>query len=173
MSGSPSIAGFFTQRLVVGIAEYAVAKASKTTVSTYALGSCIGVIAYDPSIHAGGMLHFMLPDSTLSPEKAAAHPAMFADTGVPVFFNALKGLGVSRSHLRIFLAGGASVLEGPDNFRIGARNIQAVRHLINVYGCSIVGEQMGGLVNRSVHLSLENGVIDLKEPNQRYKFQLS
>jgi chemotaxis protein CheD len=173
MAGSPSIAGLFTQRMVVGIAEFAVAKGSNTTISTYALGSCIGVVAFDPVAGAGGVLHFMLPDSGLSPEKAVERPAMFADSGVPLLFNALKGLGVSRAHLRVFLAGGACVLSGPDNFKIGSRNIAAVRKLINVYGFSIVGEQVGGLVNRSLHLSLETGVIELKEPNQRYKFQLS
>ena len=159
--------------MVVGIAEYTVVKQGPTTISTYALGSCIGVVAYDPSIRAGGLLHFMLPDSKLSPQKSATHPAMFADTGIPLFFTALKGIGVSRTHLRIFLAGGACVLAGADHFKIGARNIAAVRHLINVFGYSIVGEQMGGFVNRSVHLSLETGVVELKEPNQHFKFQLT
>ena len=32
---------------------------------TYALGSCIGICFYDPSIQLGGLLHIMLPKAEL------------------------------------------------------------------------------------------------------------
>ncbi len=164
MAGSPSIAGFFTQRMVVGVAEYAVASRTQLTLSTYALGSCVGVVAYDPVVQAGGILHLMLPDSSLSPEKAVAKPAMFADTGIPVLFSALSGLGISRSRLRIYLAGGASVLSGPDSFKIGERNVAAVRQILSVYGCPIIGGQVGGVVNRTLHLDIHTGHLTMKAP---------
>lgn len=173
MSGSPSIAGIMTQSLVVGVAEYAVARDTQLTLSTYALGSCIGIIAYDPAVKAGGLLHFMLPDSALSPEKAASRPAMFADTGIPMLFSALNGLGASRSRLRIYLAGGASVLSGPDNFKIGARNIKAAHQILNVFGCRVAAEDCAGFVNRTLHLKLETGLIKLKEPGRLHEFTLN
>lgn len=174
MAGSPTIAGLFTQtqRMVVGVAEYAVASRSPITLSTYALGSCVGIVVYDPLVQAGGLLHIMLPDSTLSPDKAAAQPAMFADTGIPVMFGALSGLGCMRGRMRIFLAGGASVLSGPDSFKIGERNIVAVRNILRTYGCSIAGEQVGGFVNRTVHLEVHTGNLTLKSPERTMQCRL-
>src|ERR1035438_6092873 len=38
---------------------------------------------YEPVRKVGGMLHYMLPESSLDQNKAAANPYMFADTGIP------------------------------------------------------------------------------------------
>ena len=40
---------------------------------TYSLGSCIGLSLYDPVARVGGLLHAMLPLSSLDPVKAAAN----------------------------------------------------------------------------------------------------
>lgn len=169
MAGSPTLAGLFAQRSVVGVAEFAVANSAQITLSTFALGSCIGVIAYDPVAKAGGLLHFMLPDSTLSPDKAVAQPAMFADTGIPALFNALTGIRAQRPRMRTFVAGGACVLSGPDNFKIGERNAVAVRRLLSVYGCRSIGEDVGGTVNRTLHLNVGTGVLSAKLPDRSYE----
>src|SRR6185369_5966093 len=95
------------------------------TLSTYALGSCVAVVAYDPASKASGILHLMLPESSISPDKAAAQPAMFADTGLPMLFRALEGLKANRGNLRIFVAGGASVLCDSGVFKIGERNVKS------------------------------------------------
>src|SRR5262245_7448547 len=123
MAGSPSIASLFAQRLVVGVGDLGVSNNTAITLSTYALGSCVGLAAYDPIAKVGGILHLMLPDSALSAEKAAERPAMFADTGLPFFFRSLSGLRAGHSRLRLFVAGGANVMgTGSDSFKIGERN---------------------------------------------------
>mgnify|MGYP001561206167 CR=1 FL=1 len=81
MAGAPSIAAIFAQRVVVGVGDLSVSNNIAITLSTYALGSCIAVAAYDPVVKAGGLLHLMLPESSISPDKAISQPAMFADTG--------------------------------------------------------------------------------------------
>ena len=63
------------------------------TLSTYALGSCVAVVVYDPVVKAGGMLHAMLPDSRLSPTKARDHPAMFVS-----LYPGLDTLNLMRLH---------------------------------------------------------------------------
>ena len=47
--------------LVVGVADMQIAVAADKQLITYALGSCIGLTAYDPVAKIGGLLHFMLP----------------------------------------------------------------------------------------------------------------
>src|SRR5215218_9550293 len=125
MAGSPYAPPAFGQRVTVGVGDAASSNNPAVTLSTYALGSCIGVVAYDPVIRVGGILHLMLPHSSIAPAKAVSQPAMFADTGLPLFFNALAGLKVDRDRWRILVVGGASILTGTDAFKIGERNLEA------------------------------------------------
>ena len=48
--------------VVVGISDCKISGDSEDLLITYALGSCIAVILYDPVVKVGGMLHYMLPD---------------------------------------------------------------------------------------------------------------
>src|SRR4051794_40318201 len=107
---APALSALFVQRVVVGVGDLGASNNPMLTLSTYALGSCVAVVAYDPATRASGILHLMLPDSSISPDKAIGQPAMFADTGLPLLFRALDGLKGDRSRLRLFVAGGASVL---------------------------------------------------------------
>lgn len=173
MSGAPAIPALFAQRVVIGVGDLAVSNNPQVTLSTYALGSCVGVIAYDPVVKAGGILHIMLPDSLISPDKAAKQPAMFADTGLPIFFRSLSGLKVERSRMRVFLSGGASVLNGTDPFKIGERNAASVRKILDVYQIPICGEDLGGNVNRTVHLELASGSLTLKTPDRTEQYSLA
>lgn len=162
--GSPTIASLFAQRVVVGVGEMGVSNNPTITLSTYALGSCVAVVAYDAVAKAGGLLHLMLPDSTLSTAKAAAQPAMFADTGLPLLFKALVGVKGELPRVRIFLAGGASVLCTNDLFKIGERNIAASKAYLAKQGFQVRASALGGTINRTVHLNIGTGEITLKTP---------
>ena len=69
--------------IVVDIADFQVTSDPTCTLITYSLGSCVGVAIWDPQAHVGGLLHYMLPDSSIAPEKARLTPAMFADPPRP------------------------------------------------------------------------------------------
>lgn len=172
MAGSPTIAALFAQRVVIGVGDHAASNNTQVTLSTYALGSCVGVIAYDPVARSGGILHLMLPDSTISPDKALKQPAMFADTGLPLLFRSLAGVKTDRSRLKLFLAGGASVLNGADTFKIGERNAAVVQTYLKTNGFSIAGQDLGGTVNRTVHLEIGTGNVTLKLPDHTDQFTL-
>lgn len=173
MAGAPTAAALFAQRVVIGVGDMAVSNNTSVTLSTYALGSCIGVIAYDPVCRAGGILHLMLPDSTISPDKAAKQPAMFADTGLPILVHALSGIRAERTRIRMFLAGGASVLNGADPFKIGERNTAAAQKFLKVCGYNVVGQDVGGNVNRTVHLEIGTGQVSMKLPDRSEQFSLA
>ncbi|MCR6654561.1 MAG: chemotaxis protein CheD [Opitutus sp.] len=164
MAGAPTIASVFAQRVVIGVGDMAVSNNAQVTLSTYALGSCIGVVAYDPVVRVGGILHLMLPDSNISPDKAATQPAMFANTGLPLFFRALTGLKADRSRIRIFVTGGACVLNSQDNFKIGERNTKATLDFLAANGLRARQIVTGGTTNRTVHLSIQTGDLTLKTP---------
>jgi chemotaxis protein CheD len=173
MSGSPAIASLFAQRVVIGVGDMAVSNNPGTILSTYALGSCIGVIAYDPMVKCGGILHLMLPEASVAPQKAATQPAMFADTGLPMFFKGLIGLRAERANLRLFVAGGASVIAGQDPFRIGERNIRATMDFITANRLNVVHSDIGGSFSRTVHLELGTGTVNLITPTGKTQFALA
>jgi chemotaxis protein CheD len=173
MGGSPSIASIFAQRVVIGVGDLAVSNNVNVTLSTYALGSCIGVVAYDPVARVGGILHLMLPDSSISPGKAATQPAMFADTGLPLFFRSLIGLKATPARLRVIVTGGACVITSNDAFRIGERNTKATLELMARNGVYPRQTITGGVTNRTVHLEVGTGNMTLKTPEMNEGFSLA
>lgn len=162
--GSPTIAALFSQRVVVGVGDMSVSNNPSITLSTYALGSCVGIAAYDPVMKVGGLLHLMLPESSISPAKAVAQPAMFADTGLPLLFRSMLGLKADRSRLQLVMAGGASVLTATDNFKIGERNIRAVKDWLAKNGFYPRHMSIAGTTNRTLHLNVGEGSIKMKCP---------
>lgn len=172
MVSAPTLTKVFAQRIVVGVAEFAAASSPQVTLSTYALGSCIGVAAYDPETQAGGLLHLILPDSSSSPAKARRQPGMFADTGLPALFAALDGVHADRSRLRLFIVGGASPLAGSDLFKLGERNLAAVLRFLEGEGCHQFSCQVGGTINRTLHLNIGTGQLAIKLPDRTLEFAL-
>jgi chemotaxis protein CheD len=172
MAGAPTVSMLFEQRVVIGVGDLAVSNNTMVTLTTYALGSCVGVVAYDPVTRAGGILHIMLPDSSISKEKAARQPAMFADTGLPIFLRELIGVKADCSRLKIYLAGGACVLNGPDTFKIGERNSAAVKTLLAAQRLRIAGSDLSGTLNRTLHLELATGMLTIKLPDRNEKIPL-
>lgn len=150
------------QRIVVGVADLAVASDVNKSIVTYALGSCIGVTLFDPIAKVGGMLHFMLPEGKTSPEKAAANPAMFADCGVPLLFQKAQKLGAEKSRLIVCAAGGAEILAEDGHFRIGSRNRTMLRKLFWQNNVLLAADDTGGNLSRTLTLSLADGTITIR-----------
>jgi chemotaxis protein CheD len=173
MAGSPTISALFVQRVVVGVGDLAVSNNAQMVLSTYALGSCIGVVAYDPRNKIGGMLHFMLPESSIAPEKALKQPAMFGNTGLTELFRQLGGLKADRTALRLFVAGGASVIGGSDSFRIGERNAKVATDFLAQHGFHISHIDTGGIHNRTVHLEMATGTVTVRMPTSQQQVLLA
>ncbi len=148
--------------IVVSIADLKVSNSPGDTLITYALGSCIGLAVYDPVAKVGGLLHFMLPDSTLDDERAKTKPEMFADTGIPLLFKSCYRLGAEKKRMVVKVAGGASVLNDENYFRIGQKNITALRKILWRNNVMIDGEDTGKNCNRTVRLELATGRFTVK-----------
>lgn len=121
---------------------------------------------HDAVARVGGLLHTMLPDSGLDSVKAAQQPAMFVDTGVDALLRALDELKAERRRLKIFVAGGAQIMDDSGFFNIGKRNYRALQEIFGREGLRIEAEQVGGLVNRTMHLNIATGGVSLKVSGQ-------
>ncbi len=164
---SPSLAGLFEQKVVVGIADMAVTNNTNVTLATYSLGSCIGVTIYDPEQKVGGLLHVMLPESKIDATKATNQPAMFMDTGIPALFRAAYQLKADKYRLQICVVGGAQVMDSSGFFSIGKRNYETLKKILVDHNLKIHAEQVGGMVSRSVYLNLATGEVRLKVSGQQ------
>ena len=129
---------------------------------TYSLGSCIGVVVYDPKVRVGGMLHYMLPESSLDKDKAAKNPYMFADTGIPALFKSTYTLGAQKNRMRVVVVGGAQILDQKGFFNIGKRNHMALRKIFFKNGVLVDHEDVGGNVNRTIRIEIGTGDIYMK-----------
>jgi len=148
--------------IVVGISDVKVSNNINDTLVTYALGSCIGVAVYDPMVKVGGLLHFMLPESSLDAKKAGENPAMFADTGIPMLFKACYKLGADKKRMVVKVAGGASILDDANFFRIGQKNITAMKKLFWKNNVLINSEDTGNNYNRTVYVHVSTGKVFVK-----------
>jgi len=154
-------------KIIVGMADMGVSSDPEATLITYALGSCIGVAVHDPATQVGGLLHFMLPESKLDPQKAQKNPWMFADTGIPLFFKELYRLGGDKRRLRVTVCGGAQVMDAEGYFNIGKRNYMALRKIFWMNNVLIRAEAVGGQVNRTVRLELSSGKVWVKTSGEQ------
>lgn len=156
----------FMSRIVVGISDLKISGDIEDMLITYALGSCIAVAVYDPMVKVGGLLHFMLPDSKLDLNKTKLIPAMFADTGIPLLFKSCYRLGSEKKHMIVKIAGGANILDNSNYFRIGQKNIIALRKIFWKNNVLIDGEDTGGDHNRTVSLDISTGKVVVKNSSR-------
>lgn len=92
----------------VGMADLNVCKAPDV-ITTLGLGSCIGLVLYDPVTKVGGMVHYMLPDSTKV--RNNSNIAKFGDTGIRELLKRVVAAGASKPRLIAKIAGGARMFE--------------------------------------------------------------
>ncbi|MDP1569155.1 MAG: chemotaxis protein CheD [Vicinamibacterales bacterium] len=158
--GTPAAVG---RRLVVGIGEYAVSNGAQDMVVTHALGSCVAVCVHDPVARVSGLIHVLLPESKINPQRALEQPGAFADCGVPLLVQTAERYGLQRRRAVVSLAGGAEVANaiGASSFNIGRRNILAVKNMLWKLGVLIKGESVGGSQVRTVHMAVGTGRVQI------------
>ncbi len=153
----------------VGIAELKVSGQPDRLI-TMGLGSCIGLTLYDPMTKVGGLLHIMLPDSTLFNE--VTKPAKFADLGIPLLISEIKRRGGRVNNLQAKMAGGAQMFSGSNDkfmLNIGERNIVTTRLILKGLGIRIQSEEVGGGKGRTMILDTVNGQVLIRTVGMQVK----
>ena len=123
--------------------------------ATTAVGSCIAVAAFDKTARTGGMAHVMLPGR--APE-GAADTLRYADNAMDELVRGMEGLGSDKNDIQLCIAGGANVLERPDD-TICELNIAAVTHAARRHGLMILARSLRGTSRRRVRFEVESGSV--------------
>ena len=140
------------------------------TITTLGLGSCIGLTLYDPVTKVGGMVHYMLPDSTKVRNNGTI--AKFADTGIDELLKRVLAAGANRTRLVAKIAGGARMFEVSglsEVGNIGARNAEAAKEILKKYGIRLIAEDTGLNYGRTVELHCDTGEFYIKSVGKPIK----
>lgn len=147
---------------VVGIADMQVCDDPEKTLVTYSLGSCLGVVVYDPVVKVGGILHAMLPESTGDRNAKEFNAFKFIDTGVPLLFKETYKYGAIKNRLQVSVIGGSQILDDSGFFNIGKRNLATLRKIFWKNGVMIDREHTEGSISRTVRLEIGTGRIVIR-----------
>ncbi|MEQ1566510.1 MAG: chemotaxis protein CheD [Myxococcota bacterium] len=153
---SAVIAARTVGEIVTRIGDLQVGRPPARSVVTHALGSCIGVFAWDPETEVGGCLHFMLPKN-----EGSTDLDKYADTGLPRLLTAVAPDKAACRRLRIVACGGAQMNSDGALFRIGQRNIAALRQFMWHFGLVLSAHDLGGTLPRTARLDLKTGKVSV------------
>lgn len=149
----------------VGIADMNIVK-EPLTIRTSGLGSCVGVVLYDERKKIAGLLHVMLPDSSLA-KSERINEAKFADTGIYALMEILKAEGVRPMSLKAKIAGGAQMFQfgSSDTIRIGPRNVEAVKEQLKRLSIPLIAEDTGGSSGRTIEFDPATSLLNIRTVN--------
>jgi chemotaxis protein CheD len=149
-------------RIIIHVSDAKVSNDPADVLTTYSLGSCIGVCLYDQVTKIGGMLHYQLPDSKMDTERAQKKPFMFADSGMKIMVEKLVSMGAKKKRMKVKIAGGAAMDAGPKGFDIGKRNHLAIRKILWKNGMFIDAEDVGGNSPRNMYMNMDIGDVTIR-----------
>jgi len=146
---------------VIYMGQFDTVKAPDTLKTT--LGSCVGVVLYDPESDVFGMAHIMLPRA--EPKDSEEHAGKYADTAIPALITKMGTPLDETRRLKAKLAGGANMFANisqkneQDILRVGDRNIQATVALLRKMEITVLGMDMGGNHGRELSIDALTGKI--------------
>jgi chemotaxis protein CheD len=145
----------------VGMADLKVGK-DPDVLTTLGLGSCIGLTLYDPSTKIGGLVHYMLPDSTKL--KNNTNVAKFGDTGIKELYRQVVLKGANRRRLVAKIAGGACMFNNGNSAvgRVGDRNVEMAILMLKLLNVPLIAKDTGLNYGRTVELNCANGEFLIK-----------
>lgn len=152
----------------VGIGELAVSSAVGNSIITYALGPCLGVVAYDFVRSIAGLVHCQLPLSLDDPVQPSRSPARYVDTGVSLLLEKMLSSGASLENIAICVAGGAQVMGAESVFKIAQRNHAVFRKLMWKNNLLITAEDVGGDQPRTMSVEVGSGSVIISKEQVRH-----
>lgn len=130
---------------------------------TLGLGSCVGIALYDRKTKMIGLAHIMLPWSDQAKNKS--NKAKFADTGIRLLLENMLKDGADRNSIVAKIAGGAQMFSYSavsDMIRVGERNVEATKKVLQDLKIPVVAEDTGGTHGRTIEFYSDDGRLMIK-----------
>jgi len=157
----------------VGMADLVVVSAPAKLI-TLGLGSCIGLVIFDPVAKIAGMAHIMLPESR--GVKGTEKIGKFADTAVPAVVDEMIKKGALKARMKAKMAGGAQMFSLPgtptDFLAVGSRNVKETTSMLSKEGIPLVSSDTGGNKGRTVEFSTTTWMLEIKTLGKKDKTEI-
>lgn len=157
----------------VGIADIKVGKSPEILRTT--LGSCIGIVLYNPDKQIGAISHIMLAKDPTG-RDLNKNPMKYGETALPMLLKMMEEKESPRGSYSARIFGGASMFKGINsNFlqNIGEQNIEIVRDFLTKNKIPLLVEDVAGHDGRTISLYLDDGRILLKKSGaEKYLYKV-
>jgi chemotaxis protein CheD len=148
----------------VGMAQFRV-EVAPARMMTFALGSCVGIVLYDPVAKIGGLAHVMHPSSERVQNNF--NRAKFVDTAIELMLSRMAKKGARRSRVVAKIFGGARMFQSASTshevMQIGEENVRATKAELEGRKIPIVAEATGGEKGRTVFFDVTSGKVTVKD----------
>ncbi|MCK5173416.1 MAG: chemotaxis protein CheD [Planctomycetes bacterium] len=131
-----------------------------------AIGSCLGVAAYDARGRIGALAHVMLPGR--APKSKQGEKSKYAADGIDELINLMTEAGSCRDDIEVSIVGGGNVLMRPDD-SICRDNIDSTIKILEKNNIPIRAKCVGGTTRRSVFMDIEAGSVFYTEGDGQEK----
>lgn len=155
----------------VGMADLKVVDDVDGVLKTTGLGSCVGLTLYDYNQKIAGMAHIMLPSSEIARE-GQINIAKYADTAIKQLVEQMSEKGALLKNLVAKMAGGAQMFVfagNSDTMRIGPRNVESCKQILNKYHIPIKAEDTGANYGRTIEFYCSTGKLLVRSVQQGVK----
>lgn len=128
----------------------------------FGLGSCIGLVLYEPFARIGSLCHIVLPNMHNGFE---ANPARAADSCVPFSLDKMIKAGANPKYIWGKIVGGAAILSERElsiGSAIGTQNIHSVKKALDIAGVKVMGEEVGGRLSRKLWFYVGDGRVEVR-----------
>jgi chemotaxis protein CheD len=151
---------------VVGIGDLIVSNCPDDLIVTFALGSCLGLAIYDPVARVGGILHAMLPDSSIRRKEEEFNPSKYVNTGISMLFKEAYKLGAEKSRIIVKMTGCSAVLDDGNVFNIGQRNYTAAQNTLRKNNVLVDVDHCGCSKSVTLMLEIKTGKVIVRIQNK-------
>jgi chemotaxis protein CheD len=125
------------------------------------LGSCVSVCLWDKKTKAGGMNHFLLPE-TVNDAKSLNGGIIATRVLIQSMLNNL--CSVKNPEAKIF--GGSNRFFTNESFlNVGAQNVVAAKFALEEARITIVREDTGGIPGRKIYFNTQTGIVRVEKIN--------
>lgn len=148
---------------VVNVGAWFVSASSESILATYALGSSIGITAWDPITKIGGLFHLILPDSKLHPQHNQSKSITYVEPGLNEMISRMEYLGANRKRLRTTMAGAAQIHDTAGPLDISRHHQLSARRTLWELGLILDDEEIGGELCRTLKLVVQSGRVSVRD----------
>lgn len=138
--------------------EYHVSR--RPSVLATLLGSCVAVCLHNRITGYAAMNHFLLPESSLNPDKDRGH---YGDSSTTMIIELMKKLDPNLRNLTARIYGGAAVVGHLNEAQgIGRRNAEMAESILKKYGIRVMEVEVGGTNGRRIYFHTEENTVTVK-----------